>query len=248
MRTFRAYLGSAVFFLFLVIGIIVFTVWIVGVWPVASLGYRREVARKWAAYNRWVLRWSCGLSDQMEGRELLPQPPYLLLVKHQSAWETVVLHALFPPFVLVLKKSLLHIPVFGWSLRATGQIAIDRSLGVQSMHVVRDRGMEEFQRGVSVLVFPEGTRVAPGQVGKYNAGSIALAMEAGVPIVPVAHNSGSFWGKRAFLKKPGVIQIRIGPAIETRGLDKRERKRVLEEAKNSIEGMMALIQKASEHG
>ncbi|HIJ85783.1 MAG TPA: 1-acyl-sn-glycerol-3-phosphate acyltransferase [Magnetococcales bacterium] len=237
----RAFVGSGMFFLLLVVGILFFTLWIVSVWPFSSLLYRREVARSWADYNRRVLSWTCGLVENQQGLEHLPPPPYLLFVKHQSAWETVTLHALFPVFVLVLKKSLLHIPVFGWALRATGQIAIDRSLGVQSMHMMHDRGLEEFRRGVSVVVFPEGTRVAPGEVGKYNAGGIALAIEAGVPIVPVAHNAGSFWRRRAFLKKAGVIQVRIGPSIATLGCDKKDRKRLLEEAKNSVESMMAAI-------
>ncbi|MBF0147491.1 MAG: 1-acyl-sn-glycerol-3-phosphate acyltransferase [Magnetococcales bacterium] len=165
MANVRAYVGSGMFFLLLVVGIILFTLWIMVVWPFSSLRFRREIARMWAAYNRRVLALTCGLTDCVEGMEHLPSPPYLLFVKHQSAWETLTLHALFPVFVLVLKKSLMKIPVFGWSLRATEQIAIDRELGVQSMHVLHDRGLEEFRRGVSVLVFPEGTRTAPGEVG-----------------------------------------------------------------------------------
>ncbi len=241
MGTVRAYVGSCVFFLFLMVGIVFFTVWIAGVRPFSTLGHRREIARTWAAYNRRMLSVTCGLSDCVAGVEHLPPPPYLLFAKHQSAWETLTLHALFPVFVLVLKKSLLNIPFFGWSLRATEQIAIDRDLGVQSMHILRDRGMEEFGRGVSVLVFPEGTRMAPGEVGKYNGGGIALAIEAGVPIVPLGHNAGVFWGRRAFVKRAGVIQVRIGRAIATRGCDKKDRKRLLEQAKGCVEEMMAAM-------
>ncbi|MBF0421822.1 MAG: 1-acyl-sn-glycerol-3-phosphate acyltransferase [Magnetococcales bacterium] len=242
MALVRRYLGSTLFFLFLVIGIILFTLGILLIWPVTTLGHRREIARKWAGYNRLILRWTCGLTDHVQGREHLPNPPYLLFVKHQSTWETLTMHAMFPVFVLVLKKSLLHIPFFGWSLRATRQIAIDRDLGIQAMHLVHHRGLEEFHRGVSVLVFPEGTRVAPGQVGKYNAGGVLLAIEAGVPVVPVAHNGGTFWGRRSFMIHPGVIQIRIGPAIPTKGLEKKDRKKVLELARESVETMMDQIQ------
>lgn len=245
MTSIRTTIGSSLFFVFLVAGVLVFTLWIILVWPFSTLHHRREIARRWAAYNRRILFWTCGLSDRIEGLSHLPPPPYLLFVKHQSAWETLTMHALFPVFVLVLKKSLLNIPVFGWSLRATEQIAIDRSLGVQSMRVLQERGLEELRRGASVLVFPEGTRMAPGEIGKYNGGGIALAIEAGVPIVPVAHNAGVFWKRRAFRKKAGVIQVKIGPPILTHGLAKKDRKRLLDEAKNSIETMMASMDGAT---
>ncbi|MBF0109680.1 MAG: 1-acyl-sn-glycerol-3-phosphate acyltransferase [Magnetococcales bacterium] len=238
MTDIRSILGSGMFFLVLMVGVVFFTFWLMVVWPFSRLAYRREVARKWAGFNRWMLRITCGLSDRVTGLERLPPPPYLLFVKHQSAWETLTLHALFPPFVLVLKKSLMFIPFFGWSLRATEQIAIDRDQGVRAMHLLEERGVEEFRRGVSVVVFPEGTRTAPGAVGKYNGGGIALALRGGVPIVPVAHNAGRFWGRRAFLKKPGVIDVRIGYPIQTAGCDRKDRKRLLEMARDQVETMM----------
>ena len=149
---------------------------------------------------------------------------------------------MFPLFVLVLKHSLLFIPFFGWALKATGQIAINRSREIEALRTLQTQGKSQCEQGISILVFPEGTRVPPGEVGHYNAGGVVLAMAAGVPIVPVAHNAGEFWGRRAFLKKPGEIQLRIGQPIATQGLAKSARKALLNQVQDTIETMMVEIQ------
>ncbi|MEO5353946.1 MAG: 1-acyl-sn-glycerol-3-phosphate acyltransferase [Magnetococcus sp. XQGC-1] len=232
-------LRSGLFFVLFVVGILFYATLIVGLWPVTSLAQRRGMAAAWAQYNRRILAVVCGLRERIIGRENLPPPPFILLCKHQSAWETVTLHALFPPFVLVLKKSLLFIPFFGWALKATGQIAIHRQREIEALRILHTEGKRLCAQGVCILIFPEGTRVPPGSVGHYNAGGVSLAMAAGVPIVPLAHNAGTFWGRRSFLKKPGEIQLRIGPPIPTQGLEKTARKELLQQVQASIEGMMA---------
>ncbi|MBF0161029.1 MAG: 1-acyl-sn-glycerol-3-phosphate acyltransferase [Magnetococcales bacterium] len=239
------FLRSFLFFLLFVAGILLYATLIVALWPMTSLAQRRRMACSWAQYNRRLLAVICDLRETIVGLENIPPPPFVLLCKHQSAWETVTLHALFPTFVLVLKKSLLFIPFFGWALKATGQIAIDRKRELEALRILQTEGKQCFAQGVSVLIFPEGTRVPPGTVGHYNAGGVALALAAGVPIVPVAHNAGTFWRRRSFLKKPGEIQMRIGPPIATQGLGKSARKALLGQVQESIETMMQEIQPSS---
>ncbi|MBF0180065.1 MAG: 1-acyl-sn-glycerol-3-phosphate acyltransferase [Magnetococcales bacterium] len=234
----KVWMGSGIFFLLFVAGIVVYGLGISAGWPVLSLERRRAMARSWFGYNRRILAVTCDLREEVEGLERIPDGPMVILCKHQSTWETVVLQVLLPPSVVVLKESLLWIPVFGWALRATGQIGIDRGKGVEALHRMREQGVRQLGQGVSVLIFPEGTRSAPGQPGRYNPGGVALAMEAGAPILPVAHNAGSFWPRRVFLKKPGVIRVRIGEPIPTAGLARSERKRLQALVEQTIEGMV----------
>ena len=247
METFKNTIRSALFFALFVIGIIVYATVIIIIWPITSLTQRRMIACSWAQYNRRLLSNVCKLQENIIGMERLPPPPFVILCKHQSAWETVSLHALFPLFVLVLKKSLLYIPFFGWALKATGQIAINRSKEIEALRTLQKEGKKQCSQGTSILMFPEGTRIAPGKIGHYNAGGVMLAMAAGVPIVPIAHNAGTFWGRRSFLKKPGIIQMRIGQPIITKGVEKKARKTLLKQVQNSIETMMVEIQEETSH-
>lgn len=230
---------SLLFFVSFVLGIVVYAVAIVLVWPLVALERRQALASGWSRFNVRLLALTCGLTHRVEGVERLPPPPYVILAKHQSAWETITWFAIFSPFAYVLKKGLMYIPFFGWALRATDQIFIDRGHNVESMRKLQEEGGKRLGQGRSLLIFPEGTRVAPGQVGDYKGGGVVMAMAAGVPIVPVAHNAGVFWARRSFLKHPGVIQVRIGPPIATAGLPKTARKALLQQVQESIEGMMA---------
>ncbi|MBF0309971.1 MAG: 1-acyl-sn-glycerol-3-phosphate acyltransferase [Magnetococcales bacterium] len=235
------WIRSAFFFVFFILGIVGYAAAIVVASPVASLAFRRGLAAAWGRYNLRMLALFCGLRHEIIGAENLPAPPYLIMSKHQSAWETVVFYGLFPSLVWALKKELAHIPFFGWALQATQQIFIDRAHPTEAMKQLLVRSQEEFKRGSSLVVFPEGTRMAPGKVGDYKAGGIGVAVAAGVPIVAVAHNAGLFWGRREFVKRPGVIRVRIAPPIATHQLGRRERQALLERVKESIEGMMAEI-------
>ncbi|MBF0194178.1 MAG: 1-acyl-sn-glycerol-3-phosphate acyltransferase [Magnetococcales bacterium] len=246
MDKIKVFLRSNLFFLFFVGGILFFAAIIILSVPLTSDVNRRYLVHHWSKYNRFILGLICGLTVRVEGMENLPPPPYMILSKHQSAWETVTLQAFFPDAILVLKKSLLNIPVFGWALRFTGQIAIDRSQGVTALRLMAVKCKEAFLQGKVVLIFPEGTRVAPGVVGKYNPGGVGMALSSGVPIVPVAHNAGEFWAPKAYYKRPGEIQLRIGPAVSTTGLGKSDRKEVNRTIQASIEGMMDQITNKSE--
>ena len=165
---------------------------------------------------------------RVEGRENLPGRPAVILSKHQSAWETMAFQLIFPPQVHVLKRELLWIPFFGWGLALMSPIAIDRSRGVAALRAIARRGRERLAQGFWVIVFPEGTRVAPGERREYQLGGAWLAAASGAPIVPVAHNAGRVWPRNAFLKRPGTVTVRIGPAIEPASRDPKTINRLAE--------------------
>jgi 1-acyl-sn-glycerol-3-phosphate acyltransferase len=137
------------------------------------------------------------------------------MCKHQSSWETLALQALFPPQVWVLKRELLWIPFFGWGLASLNPIAIDRSAGRKALNQVVEQGRERLSSGAWVVIFPEGTRIPTGEIGKFGMGGAFLAVETGYPVVPVAHDAGKSWPKHGFIKYPGVIKLVIGDKIAT---------------------------------
>lgn len=165
----------------------------------------------------WLARAVLGIRYVVEGVEHLPKTPAIVLAKHQSAWETVAFLCLFPPVSPVIKQELLKVPFFGWGFRLLNPIAIDRSAGREALKQIVAQGREKLAAGFWVLVFPEGTRVAPGEKGKYGIGGGWLAAETGAPVVPVAHNAGEVWPKNAFIKRPGTVTVRIGPVIDSSG-------------------------------
>lgn len=179
--------------------------------------WRYRFIVQWPRFHVWLARVLCGLHFRVRGQAQLPNGPMIILAKHQSTWETIALPQLFPPYTYVLKRELLWIPFFGWGLALLKPIAINRSAGRRALEQVVEQGRARLQGGISVLVFPEGTRVAPGQKRRWGLGGAVLAAETGYPVVPVAHNAGSYWPRRGFLKRPGVIEVVIGPAIETQG-------------------------------
>ncbi len=197
---------------------------------------RYRVITLWGRVVIWLARVILGIRFRVEGIEHLPAQPSVVLSKHQSAWETIAFQQIFPPLSFVLKKSLLHIPFFGWGLALFSPIAIDRAAGREAMKQVEQQGKERLKAGFWVLVFPEGTRVAPGEKGTYQVGGAWLASKAGVPVVPVAHNAGRCWPKNAFVKRPGEITVVIGPPIPTAG---RKAAQVLAETEAWIENAMA---------
>ena len=172
----------------------------------------------WAHAVMWWLKVTCNLRYEVTGREHIPATPSVILSKHQSAWETIALQSIFPPQVWVLKRELLMIPFFGWGLWAVGSIPIDRSSGREALKKLVNHGKDRLKRGLWVVIFPEGTRTAPGARGKYHIGGAWLASHTETTVVPVAHNAGRYWRKNSILKYPGVIQVVIGQPIDTAGL------------------------------
>lgn len=185
----------------------------------APLPYRaryRFIAQ-WPRFHLWTLKHLCGIDHVVEGAEHLPPGPAVVLAKHQSTWETLAFTRLFPPQTWVLKRELVWIPLFGWALALLKPIAINRGAGRRAVDQVVTQGRARLGEGIWVMVFPEGTRVAPGATRRWGIGGAVLAAETGYPVVPVAHNAGYFWRRRSFVKRPGTVRVAIGPAIETRG-------------------------------
>ena len=171
----------------------------------------------WRAGFMAICRYVLGLHYRVVGRENIPRSPSIIFSKHQSAWETVGLQAIFPDQVFVLKKSLLMIPFLGWAFAAVKMISIDRKAGKDALRQVIDQGCERLKAGYWVVIFPEGTRVAPGEKRRFKTGGAHLAVASGALLVPVAHNAGEFWARNAFVKNPAVITVSIGPAIDPAG-------------------------------
>ncbi|HTM62507.1 MAG TPA: lysophospholipid acyltransferase family protein [Burkholderiales bacterium] len=180
---------------------------------------RYRIISGWSMLVVWLARAILGIHWRIEGREHLPSRPAVILAKHQSAWETMAFQLFFPPQVHVLKRELLWIPFFGWGLALMSPIAIDRSRGVKALRAIARRGRERLEQGFWVVVFPEGTRVRPGERRPYQLGGAWLAAAAGAPVVPVAHNAGLVWPRNAFLKRSGTVIVRIGPVIDATGRD-----------------------------
>ena len=178
---------------------------------------RYRIIRQWARWQVVLLKTLCRLDYRVEGREHLPAGAAIIFSKHQSAWETIVYQEIFPPQTWVLKRELMWIPFFGWALALLHPIAIDRGSGRKAIEQVVAQGRDRLRSGIWVVVFPEGTRVAPGTRRRYGIGGAVLAAETGYPVVPVAHNAGTFWPRRSFCKRPGTIRVVIGPVIEAQG-------------------------------
>lgn len=201
---------------------------------------RYRIIRQWARFQMFLLKILCGLDYRVEGRGYLPNGAAIILSKHQSAWETIAFQEIFPPQTWVLKRELLWIPLFGWALALLRPIAIDRGAGRKAIEQVIEQGRDRLQSNIWVVVFPEGTRVAPGHKRRYGIGGAVLAAETGYPVVPVAHNAGSYWPRRGFHKRAGTVRVVIGPTIDGRGKSAEEIRRLAEEW---IEGKMKELER-----
>lgn len=200
--------------------------------------WRYAVITRWSRLTIAWLKLACGLGWRVTGLENIPATPGVILCKHQSAWETITLQLIFPRQSQVLKKELLHVPFFGWGLASLNPIAIDRKAGTKALRTVLELGAERIRQGWWVLLFPEGTRIPPGEKGRYTQTGAALALAAETVVVPVAHNAGVFWARNALTKYPGTIEVVIGPPIETAG---KSAKAITVEAENWIEAACAAL-------
>jgi len=178
--------------------------------------WRYKFIVTWSAINLHWLKLTCGLSYTIKGIENIPQHPCIVMSNHQSTWETMAIGTIFPPLIWVVKKELFFIPVFGWGLALTHPIALNRKSGRKAVDQLVEKGINKLEKGHWILIFPEGTRIPPGTKRKFKIGGALLAEKSGVPIIPVAHNSGSFWARKQFTKKAGVIELVIGPPIESK--------------------------------
>jgi 1-acyl-sn-glycerol-3-phosphate acyltransferase len=187
-----------------------------------SIEQRYVIPRYWGLFECWLAKAVCGMNYVVEGRENLPDVPFVSLWKHSTAWETMAQMFVVPTASWLLKREVLWIPIVGWAVSTYKPIAINRSAGHSAVNQVVKQGRERLAAGMGVVVYPEGTRVAPGQTRKYGVSGALLAIEAGAPVVPIAHNSGYLWPRRSLLKKSGTIYVVIGKPIDPTGLDARE--------------------------
>jgi len=194
-----------------------------------SFATRYRVISAWSRLMVAAARSICGIRYRVLGAEGLPPAPFIVLSKHQSAWETLAFQSIFPPQVWVVKRELLWLPFFGCGLAMLAPIAIDRGSGARALRQILEQGRDRLARGLCIVIFPEGTRVAPGARRDYQPGGAWLASKTEAPVVPVAHNSGELWRRNAFLKYPGTITVSIGAALDTRGLEPEEINRRVED-------------------
>ncbi|MCC6473726.1 MAG: 1-acyl-sn-glycerol-3-phosphate acyltransferase [Burkholderiales bacterium] len=179
---------------------------------------RYRLITGWARSVLWLARVTLGIRYRVHGMENFPGRPAIILAKHQSAWETIAFQAIFPPQVYLLKRELLWIPFFGWGLALMSPIAIDRGRSSRALKRLGELGAARLAQGFCIVIFPEGTRTAPGTRGTYHPGGAWLALKTGAPVVPVAHDAGRLWGRNAFLKRPGEITVMVGEPIPSEGV------------------------------
>ena len=209
---------------------------------VLPLGWhgRYRVLSQWTRFSVWWLGVTCGLRHRVRGAGNLQQPQAaIVMCKHQSAWETIALQQILPPQVWVLKRELMWIPFFGWAISMVDPVPVDRKAGRRALEGLVDAGVDRLRRGLWVVLFPEGTRVPPGERGRYRIGGAVLAARSGHPVIPIAHNSGSFWPRNSLVKYPGVIDVVVGPPIRT---SDRKPDEILAEVEDWIETEVARLE------
>ncbi len=238
-------LGSLVFttFLFLwTLGYAAFFVLVGG-----FMSHRRRFALiEWYAERIFdVLRVTCKLDYRVEGLENIPNEPHVAYWKHSSAWETFGQFLVGPPKVIVFKHELIYIPFVGFGLRLLRSIAVKRGAGTSAVNQVVSQGRSRLAEGLSILIFPEGTRVAAGETRRYGVSGALLASRAGCKVVPVAHDAGYYWPRRGLIKKPGTVRVIVGPPIDAAGREPRE---INEEAQAWIESTIVRIRTESSAG
>lgn len=192
-------------------------------------------AKKWSQAILWLARVFCGIHIEIEGKENLPSSPCVVMAKHQSALETIVMPLLIPPYVWVLKKELYYIPVLGWALWIMDAIFIEYANPRQALKSVYQQGTRFLQEKRWVVIFPEGSRADVGKPEKYKPGGIVLAQKSKVGILPLAHNTGTVWGRRSYIKYPGVVRMRFLPMITAEEVAARSRKDLLVQIEHDIE-------------
>lgn len=201
--------------------------------PLLDRAGRLALMAWWAERVLGLLRLTAGIRLRVTGAEHLPaEEPALIAAKHQSAFDTIVWLALLPRPAYVLKRELLWIPLYGWYVRAAGMIAVDRGAGPAAIRHLMRAGEAALAEGRQIVIFPEGTRTAPGERRPYQPGIAALYARSGLPVIPVATDSGLYWGRRAFRKRPGTITVAVLPPIPP-GLPRDE---MLERLEAAIEG------------
>lgn len=234
MLTIRSLVFTAILFASAIIGsaFVLLLFW-------APFRAKWAVAEGWAWLCLWAGDFFCGLHVITEGQENVPDEPCVFLIKHTTAMEAYWQIAALPPATWVLKRELLNVPIFGWAVGLVMKsIAVDRRAGGSAVTQVIEQGIQRIESGMSVCIFPEGTRMQPGETRRYGVSGAALAKEAGCPIVPIAHNASDYWPRRSLRKYSGTIRFCIGPPIDPAGRRPKETNLI---AQQWVEGKMGEI-------
>tara|TARA_B100001564_G_scaffold163006_1_gene137046 strand:- start:1300 stop:1998 length:699 start_codon:yes stop_codon:yes gene_type:complete len=178
--------------------------------PFIDLDKRLKLFSLWPRFTNWFLNLTCGIKVNVIGKENLPSGPCVIVSNHQGQWETFSMQYLFHPLCTLLKRELLFIPLWGWAMKMLHPIGINRDKPKQAILQTLEEGSERLKRGMFVLLFPEGTRVKAGRVGKYARSGFELAKRNNVKVLPLCHNSGDCWPAHKFIKKSGTINLHIG--------------------------------------
>ncbi len=211
---------SILYAIFLSITVIPHGIVCIFLYPFLSKDNYRKLVAIWPRLALWGVRIICNIDYKTKGLDHFPEGPKIILSNHQSAWETLYFLAKFPcKACYVYKKELNWIPFFGWNLFLLRMIPINRLKGRESFKKVIQYGTKKIEEGFWPIIFPEGKRESEEKIGDFKKGAAFLAIETGIPIVPVVHNSGTFWKKKAFSKTPGSITLSIGPIIKSRDMD-----------------------------
>lgn len=217
MNLVTAFLRSVVYEILRFVITVIFAVIALLTFPFKPIT-RYRIITAWSRLVMGLGRVICGVRYRVVGRDNIPQDPCIVLSKHQSAWETLAYQIILPPQVWVLKRELLRVPFFGWGLAMMSPIAIDRGSATRALKQTLEQGKSRLSDGWWIVIFPEGTRIAPGKRGRYHLGGAWLACKTGAPVLPIAHNAGTVWGRNAFIKYPGTITVSIGPVIRPAGM------------------------------
>jgi 1-acyl-sn-glycerol-3-phosphate acyltransferase len=224
-------LRKGIYYLFYIPTLFVASVFVITLGQLMPKPWCLSIGTLWNhLVSRPLLRLTTGIKVEVLGKEHIPKGPFVAVSNHQSEWETLYFCFLLNPIVSILKKELLRIPFFGWALWGSGHIGIDRKNMRSSIKQIETKGMQRLQKGVNVLIFPEGTRVPYGEYRRFTRTGAKLAIDAGVPLLPIAHTAHNCWSPGGKFTK-GTIQVFIGEPIETTG---RNAKELTEQAENWI--------------
>ena len=232
-----AVLRSLLFLLILLVVTPPYTLGVILCRPLPHHMRRRSVV-PWVNFTIWLVKHVLGIPYRLVGAENIPARACIVLAKHQSAWETLMLQEVFKDTVFVWRKEIKYLPFFGWALASIPMIETDRTATKATLKRLVDQGRDRLENGYTVIIFPEGTRSEPGSKNRYKVGGAHLAVETGTPVIPVALNSGEFWGRNALFKRCGTVTVSIGPAIDPAGLSASE---ITQRAEAWIEAEMSRI-------
>ncbi len=232
-----AVLRSLLFLLILLVVTPPYTLGVILCRPLPHHMRRRSVV-PWVNFTIWLVKHVLGIPYRLVGAENIPARACIVLAKHQSAWETLMLQEVFKDTVFVWRKEIKYLPFFGWALASIPMIETDRTATKATLKRLVDQGRDRLENGYTVIIFPEGTRSEPGSKNRYKVGGAHLAVETGTLVIPVALNSGEFWGRNALFKRCGTVTVSIGPAIDPAGLSASE---ITQRAEAWIEAEMSRI-------